>query len=965
MPGIRLFDVRAALGALAALLLAGMAALAVAIVTHLPALTAAAPAAPPAAQASSAGLSRLQSLPLQAQSVISSTVAASNRSFFARRTASGWGLRSGGGVSADFRTGEPTLRLAGGQTLSLSLVGAPVTSVAAHDNRVTLTRGGGVREWYAAGPFGVEQGFTLAHRPGGTTGSELTLALSVNGSLRARAAGADIDFLGSQGDIAARYGGLSATDATGRHLPSALSVKDGRVVISVNDRGARYPLTIDPLVQQGGKLTGNDLQTNGSGSTFGDAVAISADGNTAVIGGETDNSDIGAAWVFVRTGGVWSQQGHKLVPNNESPSGPNSAFGTSVAISGDGNTALIGADQDNNASGAAWAYTRSGTTWTQGQKITPSDEIGVGNFGHSVAISADGNTAAVGAPGDNNAAGAAFTFVRAGNSWSEQQKLVGSGSTANSANQGTAVAISSNGSLVLSGGPTDGTTQEGAAWLFSRSGSTWGQVGSKLLANDEVSPFDSRFGQSVALSSNGSTALIGGPNDNNTTLGGAAWVFVPPSTGTTWVQQGSKLLPTDGSGPNAQFGDSVALSADGNTALIGADQDANNIGAAWIFNRSGTSWSQSGTKLAGGGETGFGFFGSSAALASDGQTAIIGGPADTSETGAVWAFAPTAPVCNSVGATTAVGGGSVGVTLNCSAPTGASLHYAVTSGPSHGTISGFSAASPQLTYTSTPGFSGQDSFTFMVSDQWGASNVATATFNVPFLAAPTCSNVTTNGKAGQTKLTLTLKCKGPAGHPFTYGIVSKPGNGKLGNINQSNGKVTYTTHIGAQGTDRFVYHATNAGGSSKTATATIKLPQLKRINATMQWNFATTTASFTAISGEFVVNALPGGAKVVLSCTGKKCPISKHTATVPKERVCKGKGKKRKCKMAEPTKGNVNLLKFVAGRHIPIGDHLVVSMVESGWIGKQYNFKMVKGGQPSKSINALAPGSATKLCPLC
>src|SRR6202042_3220799 len=116
MPGTRLFDVRAALAALGALALAGIAALAMATVTHLPATTASGPVA---THASGAGLSRLQSLPLQAQSVISSTIAADSRSFAARRTGSGWRL-SGGGVRADVRGGEPTLSLAGGNTLSLS-----------------------------------------------------------------------------------------------------------------------------------------------------------------------------------------------------------------------------------------------------------------------------------------------------------------------------------------------------------------------------------------------------------------------------------------------------------------------------------------------------------------------------------------------------------------------------------------------------------------------------------------------------------------------------------------------------------------------------------------------------------------------------------------------------------------------------------------------------------------------------
>ena len=116
MPGIRLVDVRAALAALG---LAGLAALAVAITTHLPMP---APSGP-ATHTSSAGLSRLQSLPLQAQSLISSTIAADSRAFAARRTASGWGL-SGGGVRADFRSGAPVMRTAGG-TLSLSLAGVP------------------------------------------------------------------------------------------------------------------------------------------------------------------------------------------------------------------------------------------------------------------------------------------------------------------------------------------------------------------------------------------------------------------------------------------------------------------------------------------------------------------------------------------------------------------------------------------------------------------------------------------------------------------------------------------------------------------------------------------------------------------------------------------------------------------------------------------------------------------------
>jgi hypothetical protein len=214
-------------------------------------------------------------------------------------------------------------------------------------------------------------------------------------------------------------------------------------------------------------------------------------------------------------------------------------------------------------------------------------------------------------------------------------------------------------------------------------------------------------------------------------------------------------------------------------------------------------------------------------------------------------------------------------------------------------------------------------------------------------------------------VTVTLKCKGPAGHPFTYGIVSKPSSGKLGKINQSNGKVTYTTHVGFSGKDRFVYNATNSGGSSKAATATIVFPQLQRISATMNWDFDPTLSTQTVVNS-MVVRGVPGGAKVFLSCKGKGgCPIAKHTVSIPKHRVCKGKGKKRKCKLVVPKTANVDLTRFVAHKHVTVGSQIFVAMVEQGWIGKEYIFKIVKNNQPSNRIVALAPGSSTKLCPNC
>ncbi|HTU95472.1 MAG TPA: hypothetical protein VMF14_06490, partial [Solirubrobacteraceae bacterium] len=325
-------------------------------------------------------LGALRSLPLVAQSAISGTVGATEPRFAARRSGAGWQLR-GGGVRAWFGAG-PVRFSAGGGSAAMTATGASGRWTA-DGNRVSRANGW-LREWYAAGPFGIEQGFTVAHRPASAGASrELTLAVAVGGSLRAQAAGSSIDFLRSGHDIAARYGGVTAVDATGRHLPASLRVRDGRVLITVDDRGARYPLTIDPLIQQGGKLTAGGESGPGS---VGVSVALSADGNTALVGGDSDNGNNGAAWVFTRSGGTWSQQGAKLTGGGATAG---AGFGSSVALSADGNTALIGGDFDGaTGAGAAWVFTRSGSTWTQqGAKLTGPGATSGAGFGTSVALS--------------------------------------------------------------------------------------------------------------------------------------------------------------------------------------------------------------------------------------------------------------------------------------------------------------------------------------------------------------------------------------------------------------------------------------------------------------------------------------------------------------------------------------------------------------------------------------------------
>ena len=414
-----------------------------------------------------------------------------------------------------------------------------------------------------------------------------------------------------------------------RPIPSALSRSPviAAVFVSCALTASAGPA---PDYQQGPKLVGAGAVGN---PTQGTSVALSADGNTTIVGGSGDNSSAGAAWVYVRSGGVWSQQGTKLVGTG---SVGNAAQGFSVALSGDGNTAIVGGYVDNSNAGAVWVFTRSGGVWSQqGTKLVGSGAVGGARQGYSVALSADGNTAVVGGPTDFSNAGAAWVYTRSLGVWSQQgAKLVGSGA-AGAALQGVAVALSADGNTAILGGYGD-IANVGAAWVFTRSAGVWSQQGGKLVGTGAVS--SAQQGISVALSADGNTAAVGGFADD--TGLGAAWVYTR-SLG-VWSQQGAKLVGSGALGA-ANQGVSVALSADGNTALVGGYGDNSLIGATWVYTRNAGVWTQPGTKLVGAGAVGSAREGASAALSADGRTAIIGAWADNTSIGAAWVFIDPAP----------------------------------------------------------------------------------------------------------------------------------------------------------------------------------------------------------------------------------------------------------------------------------------------------------------------------------
>ncbi|MCB9787613.1 MAG: lamin tail domain-containing protein [Deltaproteobacteria bacterium] len=310
-------------------------------------------------------------------------------------------------------------------------------------------------------------------------------------------------------------------------------------------------------------------------------ITVSVSGQTAVVGAPGDD-DTGAAYVFVRSGGAWTQQAKLTAP--EVPTGR--GFGGRVAISGD--TVLVGAKADDgadDASGAAYVFVRSGATWTQQARLTASDGAASDWFGGWVAL--DGDTAVLGATGDDdagNASGSAYVFVRSGSAWTQQAKLTASDGAAKDA-FGWSVSVSGDTAVVGAWDDDDSGSGSGSAYVFARSGSTWTQQG-KLTAPDGA--FGDGFGWSVSVS--GTTAVVGALRDYGDGAAGSAYVFVRKSS--AWTMQ-QKLTASDAATGDA-FGFSVSLS--GGTIVVGAvwgDDDAGlDTGSAYVFVRSGSTWSE-------------------------------------------------------------------------------------------------------------------------------------------------------------------------------------------------------------------------------------------------------------------------------------------------------------------------------------------------------------------------------------
>ena len=378
------------------------------------------------------------------------------------------------------------------------------------------------------------------------------------------------------------------------------------------------------------------LLENDGGDYYGYSVAISGDGNTAIVGvpyGDNEKDiNAGSAYIYTRSDGVWSEQSN-LVASDDATG---DWFGWSVSISSDGNTAIVGARSDDNNRGSAYIYTHTNGTWTKQSKIVASDRISGDYFGHSVSMSSDGNTAIVGAYGDGNErginAGSAYVYTRSGNAWSEQAKLVASDGAINDW-FGYSVAISGDGNTAIIGAYLDDNekgTDAGSAYIYTRSDGVWVEQ-CKLVASDGAA--SDYFGLSLSISSDGSIAIVGAYRDSErgVDVGGA---YIYTRTNGTWSEQ-SKLLASDGAALD-WFGRSVSMSSDGNTAIVGAHFGGIR-GSAYVYTRSGDKWNEHSKLLASDGDD-HDWFGVSVSISSDGNIAIIGANGDDNERGSAYIF---------------------------------------------------------------------------------------------------------------------------------------------------------------------------------------------------------------------------------------------------------------------------------------------------------------------------------------
>ena len=421
-----------------------------------------------------------------------------------------------------------------------------------------------------------------------------------------------------------------------RHLLQLLSGGAGLTALGLSEHGAikiAHAQSIDDRKwRELVKITPADGK---SGDRFGSPVSVSKEGTTALIrAGNNDNpreNNTGSAYVFTQAGDKWRQQ-QKFTSDND---GDN--FGFTLSLSGDGTTAVVGAAEDNlngDSVGSAYVFTETDGGWTQQQKLTADDGDSSDFFGRSVAVSGDGTTIIIGTADDDPngpSAGSAYIFIKRNGEWIQQQKLAAADGDERDL-FGRSVSVSEDGKTALIGAFFDedpNGKRAGSAYVFTETDGEWAQQ-QKLAANDgeggERRSEQDKFGDPVAISGDGTTALIGAPNTDS--------VYVFTESNGEWTQQ-QKFSRND----STRFGETVTVSDDGTIVFIASFKEI------YVFTESDGEWSQQ-QKLTPDDSNPDDDFAFAVSLSGDRTTAFVGAPDDNpngSGSGSAYVFESNSP----------------------------------------------------------------------------------------------------------------------------------------------------------------------------------------------------------------------------------------------------------------------------------------------------------------------------------
>jgi uncharacterized repeat protein (TIGR01451 family) len=399
--------------------------------------------------------------------------------------------------------------------------------------------------------------------------------------------GRGISFGGADGQTL-RYNHLRAYDANGAELDSKMILNPAQIILQVEVDGAAYPITIDPLISLEQKILAFD---GAAGDEFGTSVALS--GSTAIIGASMEDSGRGAAYIFMRVGGIWIQKAKLTAAARAGGDG----FGESVALSGD--TALVGSPHDQESpsdmnQGSAYIFVKPASGWkdmTETAKLRSSDGAMNDMFGDAVALA--GDTALIGAPQNQGAhlyQGAAYIFNKPAGGWATTSSFAAKLFASDGGQSdvfGKAVALTGDTALIGAPGDDIAFTDQGSAYIFVRPAGGWisSNAFAKKLTGNYQNSYDN-FGSSVALS--GDTAVVGAPKTDVIIFLiaivdlGLAYAYTRPAGGwTAAVASPTELIPNDIQAGDL-YGTSVAVYGD--IALVGSADKADGS-AAYAFVR--------------------------------------------------------------------------------------------------------------------------------------------------------------------------------------------------------------------------------------------------------------------------------------------------------------------------------------------------------------------------------------------